>query len=122
MKKKYDLEERLIVFALAMMKLSESLPNSSIGLNLSNQIHRSGASPALNYSEAQAAESRKDFIHKFRLILKELRETKICLELIKRYPLVVNPESIENEILECGALIGIFTKSIQTAKSKMTSK
>jgi len=47
---------------------------------------RSGTSPALNFGEAMAAESRNDFIHKLKIILKELRETFVCLKIIKRKP------------------------------------
>ena len=72
----------------------------------------SGTSPALNYAEAQAAESRKDFIHKLRIILKELRETSVCMEILKERDLL--PESTLNG--ENRQLIAIFTKSIITAK------
>jgi four helix bundle protein len=116
--RKYDLEERLIDFALLIDEIVEHLPSSQLGSHLAGQIIRSGTSPALNYGEAQSAESQKDFIHKIQIILKELKETRIALKIICKKPLmdtsIVNPVLNENE-----ELIAIFAKSIKTAKSKM---
>lgn len=95
------------------------MPNTQAGNILGGQIVRSGTSPALNYGEAQAAESRKDFIHKFGIILKELRETKVCLKLIKGADLIKNIVIIENGMNEVDQLIAIFVASIVTAKKKL---
>jgi four helix bundle protein len=85
MKSKFsNLEERLIDFAVMVIDLSEKLPKTFAGKHLGNQLVRSGTSPALNYGEAQAAESKKDFIHKMRICLKELRESYVCLKIIDR--------------------------------------
>lgn len=84
MQKKYDLEERLIDFASFIIDVSEALPKTFAGNHLGNQLLRSGTSPALHYSEAQAAESHADFIHKMKVCLKELRETYNCLRLISK--------------------------------------
>ena len=65
---KYDLEERLILFAGLIIKISESLKNTKSGNHLSGQLLRSGTSPALNYGEAQSSESRKDFIHRCKTV------------------------------------------------------
>ena len=110
--RKYDLEGRLLRFAVEITKVVEGLPDSKVCNHLGGQLLRSGTSPALNYAEAQAAESRKDFIHKLRIILKELRETSVCMEILKERDLL--PESILNA--ENRQLIAIFTKSIITAK------
>jgi len=75
MKRKYDLEERLIDFVLKVDEVIENLPSTKLANHLSGQMVRSGTSPALNYGEAQSAESQRDFIHKMQVILKELRET-----------------------------------------------
>jgi four helix bundle protein len=72
--KKYDLEERLLEFAVRIIRVVENLPDNKVGNHLGGQLLRSGTSPALNYGEAQAAESRRDFIHKFKIILKELEK------------------------------------------------
>ena len=80
----YDLENRLIDFAVKIIKLAESLPKTRAGNHISGQILRSGTSPAPNYGEAQSAESNQDFIHKMRVCLKELRETRVWLIMISR--------------------------------------
>jgi len=112
---KYDLEDRLIDFAVAISKITEQLPESRIGNYLAGQLVRSGCSPALNYGEAQAAESRADFIHKMKIILKELRESLVSLKLIEKRDLYDIP-TIERAKDECNQLVSIFFKSIETAK------
>ena len=87
---------------------------------MSGQIVRSGTAPSLNYSEAQSAESRNDFIHKMSIVLKELRETHSCLKIIQRAKLYLkDEESIIVAIKENNELISIFVKSIETSKSKL---
>jgi four helix bundle protein len=115
---KYDLEERLIEFGSRIIDVVESLPNSTTGKHLGSQLVRSGTAPALNYGEAQAAESRADFIHKMKIALKELRETKVNL----RYILKRNNFPVERLLpllKENDELIAIFIKSISTAKEKL---
>jgi len=85
---KFDLEERLIEFAVRVIRTAESLPKTKIGNHISGQLIRSGTSPAPNYGEARSSESRADFVHKMRLALKELRETKIWLLIIVRADLI----------------------------------
>ncbi len=80
----FDLEERLIIFAVDLIRMVELLPNSSAGNHIRNQKMRSGTSPAANYGEAQSAESRADFTHKLKIILKELRETRVWLLMIRK--------------------------------------
>lgn len=117
--KTFDLEDRLIDFVLKIEETVESLPNTRLGSYLAGQMIRSGTSPALNYGEAMAAESRNDFIHKMKIILKELRETFICLKIIKKKPLIEPYSKIEIVYKENNELIAIFVKSIQTAKSNL---
>jgi len=116
--KKYDLEDRLIAFAIQIIKLTDQLPNTKAGNALGNQIVRSGTSPALNYGEAQSAESRRDFVHKFKIILKELRETNICLKIIQGSQINSDAQFVSLIMSECNELISIFVKSIETARSK----
>ena len=80
---KYDLEERLIDFLVLIIEIVNEMPNSKAGNHLSGQLVRSGTSISLNYGEAQSAESKKDFIHKMKVILKELRETFVCMKIIQ---------------------------------------
>ena len=86
--KKYDLEERLIQFALLIIDIVEMLPNTRAGNHIAGQLICSGTSPAFNYGEAQVAESRDDFIHKMKICLKELKETHIAVQIIQRKPLI----------------------------------
>jgi len=118
---KYDLEGRLIEFAVRIIDTTEALPKTVASKNLSGQIVRSGTSPALNYAEAQSAESKADFVHKMKICLKELRETFVCLQIIQRKGYFKEPrlEALLNENTE---LISIFVKSIQTAKNNILPK
>ena len=118
-KRKYDLEERLIEFSLLTMNVSKSIVNTNSGKNLSNQLVRSSSSPALNYGEAQAAESRKDFIHKLRIVQKELRETKVCLSILLRAQLVKNESLGQKAKQECSELIAIITSSVATTQKRL---
>jgi four helix bundle protein len=115
MEKKFDLDERLINFASGIIDISETLPKTMAGNHLGSQILRSGTSPALHYGEAQAAESRADFIHKMKVCLKELRETFNCLRLIHKKNWV-DTETLTYKIKESNELISIFVKSIVTAQ------
>jgi len=120
-KKNYDLEERLIDFAITIFNISEQLPNTRVGNHLAGQIIRSGSSPALNYSEAKSAESKNDFIHKMKVCLKELRETFVCLRMIKKKDLIKDLNLVDDAINENNELISIFVTSVNTASSKKTS-
>ena len=95
----------------------EALPNTKAGNHTAGQLVRSGTSPAPNYGEAQGAESRKDFIHKMKIALKELRESLIWLRIIERKPLC-DPNEMTESINECDDLISIFVTSVKTAESK----
>jgi four helix bundle protein len=114
----YDLEERLLQFSTRIIKLVEELPNTRTGNHVANQLLGSGTSPYANHAEAQAAESRNDFIHKLRICLKELRETKRWIMLIQRAALLNQAEKANDALLECEELIKIFVKSIRTAESR----
>ncbi len=112
---KMDLEDRLIDFAVRCIKIAEELPNTVAGKHLNGQLTRSGTAPALNYAEAQAAESRQDFVHKMKICLKELRETMVCIKMIKKLE-YFKSERLDPMLQENNELISIFVKSIETAK------
>ena len=114
----FDLEERLIDFAVRIIRISESLPKTKVGNHIAGQLIRCGTSPASNYGEAQSAESRSDFIHKMKICLKELRETRIWLLMIVRANLIKQTSKLEPLINENNELISIFVTSIKTAKEK----
>ena len=112
----YDLEERLIDFAVRIIRIAESLPKTKVGNHIAGQLIRCGTSPAPNYGEAQSAESRSDFIHKMKICLKELRETKVWLKMIIRASLIKPKSKLEPDIIENDELISIFVASIKTAR------
>ncbi len=114
--RKFNLEDRLVDFAVRVIEIVEGLPNTRTGNHMAGQLIRCGTSPALNYGEAQSAESRKDFIHKMKVVLKELRETSICFKIIKRKALIKPPERINSVLDECNELISILVTSISTAQ------
>jgi four helix bundle protein len=111
-----ELEERLIDFAVRIVNLSASLPKTAAGKHIAGQIMRSGTSPAPNYGEARGAESHADFIHKLRIVLKELNETSIWLRVIERSKML-RKELMSDIVGENKALCRIFTASLRTART-----
>ena len=121
--RKYDINDRLIDFAVNIIKLGESIGNSRAGAHMASQLLRSGTSPSLNYGEAQSAESRSDFIHKLKIALKELRETKNNILIIQKANLSTNKALMMLILKECSELIAILVKSTETAqKNKLNAK
>jgi four helix bundle protein len=114
----YDLGERLLAFTVLIIEIVEMLPNTKTGHHVAGQLLRSGTAPYPNHGEAQAAESPKDFIHKLRISLKELRETYRWLRLIKRVPLIPTADLLDEVLEETDELIRIFVASIQTSEKK----
>ncbi len=110
-----ELEERLIDFAASVYQVAQLLSKVNDGYYYKDQIIRSSASSALNYGEALSAESSKDFIHKTKITLKELRETHIALRIIRRIRICSNEDQLFKAIRETNELISIFVKTIQTA-------
>jgi len=118
---KFNLQERLINFAVLILEITENLPETKGRNHLSGQLTRCGTAPALHYGEAQSAESRKDFVHKMKIALKELRESLICLTIIQRKKYAAD-EKIVNSISELNELISVFVKSIETARKNLKNK
>ena len=116
---KFELEERLINFSVLIIAIANELPNTKAGNHLSGQLIRSGTSASLNYGEAQSGESRKDFIHKIKIVLKELRETFVCLKIIHRTKLNKSNEKMKTVMKENDELISIFVKSVETAQKNL---
>ncbi len=114
---KYDLDDRLLEYAVRIIRLVEALPPSKAGRHVADQLLRCGTSPLANHGELQAAESRKDFIHKLGVCLKKIREAQRWLRLIHRVPLISAPK-IEPLLAETEALIKIFRASVRTARKQ----
>jgi four helix bundle protein len=112
---KYDLEERLLDFTVGVVRLADSLPNSKAGNHIAGQLLRCGTSPLANHGEVEAAESRKDFLHKLRICLKELREIWRWLRLIGRLELTEGA-ALRASLNEVEELIRIFAASVRTTE------
>jgi four helix bundle protein len=112
---KYDLEERLLNFTASIVRLADSLPNTRAGNHIAGQLLRCGTSPLANHGEVEAAESRKDFLHKLRICLKELRETWRWLRLIGRLELT-EAAKLRACLTEIEELIRIFVASVRTTE------
>ena len=115
---KYDLEDRLLEYACKIVKIVEKLPKTRTGNHIANQLLGSGTSPYPHHGEAQAAESKKDFVHKMRVCLKELREAYRWLKLIDRLSLISPNQIVSEAISETEELKKIFYTSIKTAQNK----
>lgn len=114
-----ELENRLVELAIGINEICRSLDQSYLAQHISTQIIRSSSGAALNYGEAQAEESKKDFVHKISVVLKELRETKVSLKLLKNS---VNNEkklTFDRCQNECDQLIAIFHKTVISAKASL---
>ena len=115
--RRYDLEERLLDYAALVIQLVERLPATRAGNHIADHLLRSGTSPLPTHGEAEAAESRSDFVHKMGICHKELRESRRWLRLIQRVPLTVDASELERALKETDELVRIFAASIRTARS-----
>ena len=116
-----EVENRLIDFAVRIIKLSDSLPRSPAGRHIASQLLRSGTSPAPNYAEARGAESRADIVHKLKLALKELNESCVWLKMVCRADLL-KAELLAELIDENEQLCRILNASVKTAKDNRNSQ
>ncbi len=120
--KAQELENRLIDFGVLILEITDNLPNKRSCNHLGDQLMRSGTSPSLNYGEAQFAESRNDFIHKIKICLKELKESKICITLIERRNYIIDNTQLLLAKKEVTELVNIFTKTAKTASENRLKK
>jgi four helix bundle protein len=111
----YNLDERLVEFAGLIIDIVEQLPKSRAGNHIAGQLLRSGTSPAANYAEACAAESRRDFLHKMGICLKELRESHVWLRICRKKEMLT-AKKLQSIPQECEELVRIFNRSIETAR------
>ena len=109
----------MIDFAVQVISVVEALPNSKAANHIGGQLVRSGTAPAANYGEARSAESRRDFLHKMKVALKELRESLVWLKIIARKTLCPASE-VADSIHECDELVSIFVSSVKTAESRQS--
>jgi len=115
---KYDLQERLVKFSASIILNVDGLNKNFASEHLAKQLIRSSTSAALNYGEAQGAESRRDFVHKMKICLKELRESQVNLQVLNEAKLINDSLKFNEIIQECKELVAIFTSSIKTTTNK----
>ncbi len=118
---KNDLQERMINFAVRIIKMVDSMPNSISGTAIARQVVRSGTSPSANYRAACIAKSDKDFVNKLKMVEEELDETSHWLTLIMRSEMM-KPSRIQPLHQECCELLSIIVKSIVTTKNRMKTE
>jgi four helix bundle protein len=116
------MEDRLINFAILVITLGRTIVRNFEGVHLYRQLVRSGTAVALNFGEARNAESKRDFVHKMNIILKELRETQINLKIIGQCSLSNDQEKLHETVCECNELTAIFVASLKTAKANLKSE
>ncbi len=121
-KKLFDIEERLVDFAARIIDVVEVLPNTRAENYIANQLVRCGLAPALLYGEVQGAESREDFIHKMKIAVKELKETRVCLKIITRKEMIKPISRLDSVKKENEELIAIFSSSIETARKNIIKR
>ena len=112
-----QLEDRFIAFASKIIQFSTGLPKTPAGRHIAMQILRSGTSGAPNYAEARGAESSADFIHKLKVVQKELNETAVWLRILLK-TVATKDELIVDILQENLELAKIITASIRTAKTR----
>ena len=115
--RRYDLEDRLLGFAVRVSRAAHRFPRTFMGRHVATQLVRAASSPAANYAESQAAESRRDFVHKLRVCLKELRETLTWLKFARRGGLC-DADGFAPLAAECDELLAILSTCVKTATSK----
>jgi four helix bundle protein len=115
--KRRDLADRLLQFAIRIVRLANALPRTPVGKHVTIQLLKSGTSPGANYGEARGAESRADFVHKMGVVLKELKESRFWLHLIHGAELL-KPSLVKPLLQECEELCAIVGQSVITAKKR----
>ena len=108
-----DIQERLINFAVGIIKFCSKFPKGQAAKHVSGQLLRCGTAPAPNYGEARGAESTNDFVHKLGITLKELNESGIWLEIINRSEML-SLNLVSPLAKECAELSKIISASIRT--------
>ncbi len=112
-----DIQARLVRLAVDLVRICDQLPETRAGGHIASQLLRSGTAPAPNYAEARGAESDKDFLHKLKVVLKELNESLVWLSVIREGDLLEAGllKSVEEE---CTIMCRITAASINTLKKR----
>ena len=109
-----ELQQRLVLFGVTVCRLLGQSRRYPVTAHVAGQLIRSATAPAAIYAEARAAESRRDFVHKMQIALKELRESAVWLQYMKE--LAPDGSRCQSLAQECGELTAIFVASLKTAR------
>lgn len=121
--RRYDLPDRMDMFAARIVKYVDRMPTTMAGKYYAGQLLRSGGSPALQYGEATGAESTDDFVHKLKVALKELKESRSNLKIQGLSELMSTSDKDHQWLTkECAELIAIIAKSITTARKNQSDR
>ena len=120
--RKYDLEDRLVEYSCRMIDVVDALPNTRAGNYIAGQLIKSCMSPTFNYGEVQGAESRNDFVHKMGVVLKELKECRSALKVIRKKEMIKPVTKLDGIYKETEELVAIMAKSVETAKKNKPAK
>ena len=112
-----DIEERLIDFAVRIVKVSSHLPKTQAGKHIGGQLLRSGTAPAAHYAEARGAESINDFVYKLKICLKELNESRVWLKIIIKSDLL-SETRLHKILAENDEMCRIINASIKTTTNR----
>ncbi len=112
-----ELEDRLIDFAVRVIRVASALPRSTVGKHIAGQLLRAGTAVAPNYAEARGSESRADFAHKLKICVKELNESRVWLRMILRAELL-KPGLLQKLIDENDQLCRIMNASVSTVRQQ----
>jgi four helix bundle protein len=115
-----DIQDRLVDFAVRIVKLSDSLPDKRSAIHNAGQLLRSGTSPAAHYAEARGAESPMDFQHKLKICSKELNESRVWLQIIIQSQLI-SPEKMTVLYQECDELCRFINTSVKTSRNNQNN-
>lgn len=115
-----EIECRLVKLAVKVLEFTDSMKHNTNLRYILDQLKRCGTAPALIYGEVQHAESHKDFLHKVKVLLKELKETNICMKIISNFS--NNNNATYFLLSESETFIRIFTTTATTIQTKIENE
>ena len=117
-----NIQERTFEFGVRVIRLVDRLPRTIAGNMLEQQLIRAGTSVGANMQEADAAESRKDFIHKTGIALKEAKEAHYWLRMVDvtLLPNDAEVKALMQEARELSLILGAI--KVRASKSRLIKR
>ena len=120
--KKFDLEDRTLIFAKQIINFCKNLTNNTINFKLIDQLIRSAGSIGANYREANDSLGKKDFIHRLRIARKESKETIFWLELVKEANKNISIDNLIDECCQLRNILSAIIKKVDNNKQETITK